>query len=61
MTGGAPVDVAITTNGRFLYNVNAFDGTVSAFQINKADGSLTSLGAVNGLPINDGAVGIAAR
>ena len=61
MTGGAPVDLAITPNGRFLYNVNALSGTVSAFKVNKADGSLTSLGEVGGLPVDDGAVGIAAR
>ena len=61
ITGSAPVDIAITPNGRFLYSVNAFSGTVSAFQVNKVDGSLTSLGEVGGLPIDDGAVGIAAR
>ena len=61
LTGVAPVDIAITPNGRFLYNVNAFSGTVSAFQINKADGSLTALGEIGGLPVDDGAVGIAAR
>ncbi len=61
ITGEAPVDIAITPNGRFLYNVNAFTGTVSAFRVNKADGSLTALGEIGGLPIDDGAVGIAAR
>jgi 6-phosphogluconolactonase (cycloisomerase 2 family) len=61
MTGDAPVDLAITGNGRFLYNVNAFSGTVSMFQINKSDGSLTALGAIGGLPVDDGAVGLAAR
>jgi 6-phosphogluconolactonase len=61
LTGAAPVDIAISPNGRFLYNVNAFSGTVSAFQVNKADDSLTALGEIGGLPIDDGAVGIAAR
>jgi 6-phosphogluconolactonase (cycloisomerase 2 family) len=59
-TGIAPVDLAITRNGRFLYNVNAFSGTVSMFRINKSNGSLTALGEIGGLPFDDGAVGIAA-
>ena len=60
-TGVAPVGLAITRNGRFMYNVNAFSGTVSMFQINKSDGSLTALGEIGGLPFDDCAVGIAAR
>ena len=60
-TDVAPVDLAITRNGRFLYNVNAGSGTISMFRINEPDGSLTSLGSVPGLPIDDGAAGIAAR
>lgn len=60
-TGHAPVDLAVTGNGRFLYAVNAGDGTVSMFRINKSNGSLTPLGEIGGLPIDDGAVGIAVR
>jgi len=60
VTGGAPVDLAVTDNGKFLYTVNAFSGTVSMFAIDKPDGSLTPLGEIGGLPFDDGAVGIAA-
>jgi 6-phosphogluconolactonase len=62
-TGNAPVDLAITPNNQYLYNVNAVDGTVSMFKIEQANGSLISLGEIGGLP-HDGsgsAVGIAAR
>ncbi len=60
-TGVAPVDLAMTKNGRFLYNVNAGSGTVSMFRVSKRDGSLRAMGEIGGLPVNDGAVGIAAR
>ncbi len=60
-TDPAPVDLAITRNGRYLYNVNAGSGTISMFRINQSDGSLTSLGSVPGLPVDDGAAGIAAQ
>ena len=56
-----PVDVVITSDGRFLYAVNAGSGTISMFAINTANGSLSSLGSVTGLPVHDGAVGIAAN
>jgi 6-phosphogluconolactonase len=62
-TGHAPVDLAITPNNQYLYNVNAVDGTVSMFEIDQTNGNLISLGEIGGLP-NDGsgsAVGIAAR
>lgn len=61
-SGSHPVDLSITPDGAYLYNVNAGDGTVSLYQINSADGSLISLGAIGGLPEDTGsAVGIAAR
>ncbi len=62
-TGNAPVDLAITPNNQYLYNVNAVDGTVSMFQIDQTNGNLIPLGEIGGLP-NDGsgsAVGIAVR
>lgn len=61
VTNGGPVDLAVTPNGRFLYNVNAGTGTVCMYRINKKSGRLTSLGEVGGLPVDDGAVGIAVR
>jgi DNA-binding beta-propeller fold protein YncE len=39
-TGGAPVGVAVSPNGRFLYTANLGSGTVSVFAIG-ADGSLS--------------------
>ncbi len=62
-TGIQPVDLAITPNNQYLYNVNAIDGTVSMFEIDQTNGNLISLGEIGGLP-NDGsgsAVGIAVR
>jgi 6-phosphogluconolactonase len=62
-TGDAPVDLVITPNNQYLYNVNAFSGTVSMFEIDQTNGNLISLGEIGGLP-DDGsgsAVGIAAR
>ena len=63
-TGIAPIDLGISSDGRFLYNVNAASGTISMFQINPWNGSLKSLGEVSGLPAStqtSGAVGIAVR
>ncbi len=56
-----PNDLAVAQdNGQsFLYVLNSGDGTVGAFQI-KDDGSLTPLGAVDGLPVDAGAQGLAA-
>ncbi len=44
----------------FLYVLNSGSGTVEAFQVSLQDGSLTALPAVGGLPVNDGAQGLAA-
>ena len=59
-TEHAPVDAALTPDGRFLYNLDAGEGTVSMFRV-EANGSLTALGHVTGLPVDAGAVGMAAR
>jgi len=48
-SGNAPIDMTTTTNGLFLYVLNANDGTVGAFRI-RSDGSLKDLGATGGLP-----------
>jgi hypothetical protein len=60
-TGDAPVDLAITPNNQYLYNVNAGDGTVSMFEIEQKNGNLVPLGKIGGLPDDGSAVGIAAR
>ena len=58
-SGDKPIDMATTANGRFLYALNAADGTVGAFRISPY-GFLTDLGKTAGLPLLF-AQGIAAR
>jgi 6-phosphogluconolactonase len=58
-TGNLPIDLATSGNGRFLYVLNAGDGTIGMFKI-QANGNLTDLGFVVGLPFPF-AQGIAAR
>jgi 6-phosphogluconolactonase (cycloisomerase 2 family) len=60
-TGNAPVDLAVTPDDKYLYNVNTADGTVGMFQIDGTNGDLIFLGSVDGLPADGTAVGIAAR
>jgi 6-phosphogluconolactonase len=56
--GGTPIDAALSRNGRFLYVLNGGDGSLSAYRVS-ADGSLTPLPGVNGLP--SGTNGLAAE
>jgi len=58
--GALPIDTGLTRNGRYLYTVNARTGTVGMFAADRF-GTLTHLGDVPGLPVNDGAQGIAVR
>jgi len=54
-----PVDLSLSRNGRFLYQLLRGTGAVAAFRIEN-NGSLTSLGTVTGgLPVADGASGLA--
>ncbi len=55
--GSRPIDAAFDVAGRFLYTLNAGNGSISAFAV-RADGSLEALPGVAGLPA--GAVGLAA-
>jgi 6-phosphogluconolactonase len=48
-SGNKPIDMAITPNGKFLYVLNAFDGTVGAFRI-FSNGNIKDLGTILGLP-----------
>jgi 6-phosphogluconolactonase (cycloisomerase 2 family) len=58
-TGTRPLDLAATTNGRFLYALDPGSAGIDAFEI-QADGSLINLGPVSaGLP--GFAQGLAAR
>jgi 6-phosphogluconolactonase (cycloisomerase 2 family) len=49
-SGNKPIDMAATADGRFLYTLNAADGTVGAFRISPY-GFLRSLGTATGLPL----------
>ena len=39
-----PIDIKITSNGRFLYTANLGESTISAFSITAATGALTKIG-----------------
>ncbi len=55
-----PVDPDLSADGRFLYQLLRGTGAVAAFRI-EGNGSLAPLGVVvGGLPVNDGASGLAA-
>lgn len=55
-----PVDLSLSVDGRFLYSLLRGAGAVAAFRI-EDNGNLTSLGVVvGGLPVADGASGLAA-
>jgi len=60
-SGNGPNDLAAIRerSGSFLYVLNSGNGKVGGFRINLADGSLTPLPAVGGLPAG-GAAGLAA-
>jgi 6-phosphogluconolactonase (cycloisomerase 2 family) len=55
-----PVDIDLSADGRYLYQLLRGTGAVAAFRI-EANGALTSLGTVTGgLPVANGASGLAA-
>ncbi len=55
-----PVDIDLSADGRYLYQLLRGTGAVAAFRI-EANGALTSLGVITGgLPVADGASGLAA-
>jgi 6-phosphogluconolactonase (cycloisomerase 2 family) len=56
----APIDLDVTRSGRFLYTVNAVAGAIGMFRV-EPDATLAPLGEALGLPVNDGAQGIAVR
>ena len=60
--GSQPVDLALSSNGKFLYNLLRGFGSISALAI-ESDGSLNDVGKFGqgqGLPPNSGASGLAA-
>jgi 6-phosphogluconolactonase (cycloisomerase 2 family) len=56
--GSAPIDMAVSNDGRNLYTLNSGTGAISAFRV-KRDGSLGGLPTLKGLPVS--ANGLAAR
>jgi 6-phosphogluconolactonase len=56
--GSAPIDMAITGNGRFLYALSAANQTLSEFRVER-DGRLAPIGTLTDLPA--AANGLAAR
>jgi len=57
--GDAPLDMAVSTNGRFLYALDPGNGGIDMYRIER-DGSLTDLGTIDG-GLSIFAQGIAAR
>lgn len=47
--GSAPIDMALSRNGRFLYVLDIGNGTLRPYAIEK-DGTLTGLGPISGVP-----------
>lgn len=56
--GSAPTDAALSRNSRYLYVLNSGAQTIGILRVG-AQGGLTSLGSIGGLPT--GVVGLAAR
>jgi 6-phosphogluconolactonase (cycloisomerase 2 family) len=56
--GTAPIDLVLSRSSRYLYALNSGNQTIAAFAVG-ADGSLTAIGAVSGLPAS--ANGLTAR
>ena len=61
-SGSGPNDLAVASEAgnSFLYVVDAGTGTVGAFQVNLATGSLIPVTGGAGLPVNRSAQGLAA-
>jgi 6-phosphogluconolactonase len=57
--GATNLDIAISSDGKFLYSLDGEIGAISTFGI-QPDGTLVNLGTVGGLPENVGFNGIAA-
>lgn len=53
-TGGpasVPIDLDITPDGKYIYVLASFAGTVKGYRVDEASGSLTFVSSVSGLPI----------
>jgi 6-phosphogluconolactonase (cycloisomerase 2 family) len=60
-TGGAPIDLTLAGQGRFLYSLNAASGKIVGFAIDPKNGKLSHVETQGGLPAAAGIQGIAAR
>lgn len=58
-SGSTNLDIAASSDGRFVYTLNSAAGAIGMFASDR-DGTLTSLGQVDGLPASAGLNGIAA-
>ena len=56
--GSGPIDMALTEDGRFLYDLRGGSGSIGIFRV-RSDGRLVSVGSISGLPA--GTNGLAAR
>lgn len=59
VTGAGPLDMDLSQSSKFLYTLNNGDDSISIFEVNQSDGSLTHLGEVSGLPATS--LGLAAK
>lgn len=55
----APLDLGYSRNGRYMYVANAGSGTITAYRIDRSSGDIGLIQEIGGLPVNDGAVGLA--
>jgi 6-phosphogluconolactonase (cycloisomerase 2 family) len=60
-SGSSNIDIAVSSDGKFLFSLNAATGAIGAFAINATNGTLTNLGTTGGLPASAGLNGIAAN
>ena len=58
--GATNLDIAISSDGKFLYTLNSGNGTIGIFAIQK-DGSLANVGTAGGIDPTSGFNGIAAN
>jgi 6-phosphogluconolactonase (cycloisomerase 2 family) len=59
--GATNIDITESSDGKFLYSLNAAAGSISGFAIDAATGALTNLGTFGRLPPAAGENGIAAN
>lgn len=59
--GSANLDIAVSSDGAYLYTLNAASGAVGVFQIDPSKGTLKNLGTTGDLPGGAGLNGIAAN